>query len=167
MDIDVMSMPQKDFDELRRKIREREYKKQYNDNIDEIICHREYTGRCYFDKQDNAYLRVLSAKSSNDVRMECLTFKFPVVLEEREDFRMVSSPDDCFSEIENEFIHVEDFPFFCYDLDGDGEKKVFERLVEITEEEFFRKMDEYVSELKQAILDGAFDTAKGIEKRYR
>ena len=121
---------------------------------------KQYIGRCFVEK-GKKYIRVLSSKSSNGYRVEAMCFDFPVEYSTSGNMTKMFSPDNAFSSIDFDGFYVEDYPLLCNDLfSGFRGKKVIDNLVEITEEEYFAKMDEYLDELKEKMKNGFFDTSK-------
>lgn len=135
--------------ELDKKVLE-EYKKEIENNS-------KYLNKCYYDKKEKLYLKVLSAKGSNGNRVECLCFKLPVRFTE---FHNAHYPHSIFSEIEFEGFYIDDYPMFCNGQENG--KKIIDELQEISEEEFFEKFDEYIRELKEKIKNGYFDTSQKL-----
>lgn len=157
--INIDDLTEKELDELRNELNKRESKKIYNDNITAIKNNREYIGKCYKEKNNDKFIRVLSSKSSNPFRLECMCFELPVKFSENYNSRF-SASNSMFSNIDFDGIYIEDYPLLCSDYKTHG--KVLNTLVEITEEEYFDKMDEYISNLQKMIKNNDFDTSKNI-----
>lgn len=159
--LEDLNMSEKELDELQDLLNNRKKKKQYQENLEAIQRNRKYIGKCFTDKKGK-YIRVLSSKSSNIYHLECMCFSFPV--EFSEDYKWATrifSADNIFSAIDFEGIHVEDYPLLCNDFGI--KKKVIDGLTEITQEEYFQKMNEYITELQEKIKDEYFDTSKTVK----
>lgn len=140
----------KELNELRKKLKEVEEKRIKEIENRGIENNKKYIGKCYFDKKEQKYIRVLSAKSSNTFRLECMCFSFPVKFVEQ----LSNYYYNIFSVINFCGIYVEDYPMFCNDNES------INSLEEISEEEYFNKMNEYIKELQNKIKNGYFDTSK-------
>lgn len=157
--IDIDNLSEEELDKLQNYLNNRKKRERYEKNIESINNHREYIGKCYKEKESDTYIRVLSAKSSNEFRVECMIFSFPIKFKEDHRFTKIFQPDNAFSEIEFEGIHVEDYPLFCNSVLNRKYTKVLHSLDEISEEEYFQKMNEYIQELQVKIKENFFDTS--------
>lgn len=142
-------MSEEELDELQDLLNNRKTIKVYEKNVEAINENRKYIGKCY--KENDKYIRIVSAKSSNQFRLEAMCFEFPIKLEKINKMTKIFQPNCAFGEIDFEGFFVEDYPLLCY-----GQLK---KIKEISEEEYFTKMDEYVSELKEKIKNNFFDTS--------
>ena len=154
-----LNLTEKELDELQKQLNERKDKKRYEENIKKIEDNKKYIGKCYKEDNHKKYIRVLSSKSTNQYHFECMCFDFPISF--KEDYlymRKVFTPDCAFSKIDFQGIYVEDYPLLCNSFWSN--KKVVDTLIEITEEEYFEKMNEYVQKLQTLIKEDYFNTSK-------
>ena len=120
-----------------------------------------YVGKCYKVKvKPNSglfpemykYLKVISERSTNDCRMEVLTFEeHPVYWFEYQDNKGYSVGNYFCGSFDYVGIHTEDYPFFCYKLGKNLErqKKEIDYLEEISLEEYNTAMNQYIKELQE------------------
>ena len=160
IDIESLNLTEEELNQLQVQLNERKARQVYRDNLNKINENKKYIGKCYKEKDRNKYIYVLSSKSSNVFRFECMCFSFPVTFRENQRISRIFNPDDAFSTIEFDGIHVEDYPLLCYAYKSTSEKvlKVLNTLEEITEEEYFNKMYEYIDDLQTSIHNGKFNT---------
>lgn len=149
---DLENMSESELDELQDFLNNRKSKKIYQQHLDAIKQNQKYIGKCYKEKKHEKYIYVLSSKSSNEYRMECICFELPVKFFEQHKLTKMFNPDNTFSNIDFESIYIEDYPLLC--------NGVLHSLEEISKEEYFSKMDEYVQELKEFIKEDKFNTSK-------
>ena len=149
---DLENMSESELDELQDFLNNRKSKKIYQQHLDAIKQNQKYIGKCYKEKKYEKYIYVLSSKSSNEYRMECICFELPVKFFEQHRLTKMFNPDNAFSNIDFESIYIEDYPLLC--------NGVLHSLEEISKEEYFSKMDEYVQELKAFIREDKFNTSK-------
>ena len=152
-----LNLTEEELDELQKQLNLRSKQQQYEENLQAIEEHKSYIGKCYFDKEKDQYIRVLSSKSTNQFRFECMIFSFPIKIKEEKRKTLQFSPDNAFSNILWKGIHIEDYPLLC---SHPQRGKILHVLTEIDENEYFKKMDEYNTLLKEAIKNGIFDTTK-------
>ena len=157
-----LNLSEKELDELQKQLNSRKTKKVYEEYISEIEKNKEYIGKCFLEKEKGKekYIRVLSSKSSNIYRFECMCFEFPIKMNERHRLTKIFNPENAFSNIDFESIYVEDYPLLCNNLLSKKGTKVINSLIPISEEDYFKKMKEYVIELEKAIKDDMFNTSK-------
>lgn len=153
-----LNLTEEELDELQEQLNMRKRKESFNKNIQAIEDNKKYIGKCYKDEKDNTYIRVLSSKSSNQYHFECMCFKFPVSFQEKHYLTKIFSADNAFSTIDFEGFYIEDYPLLCNSFGKNKIGKVVNNLIEIDEEEYFKKMNEYVIELQEKIKNGFFDT---------
>lgn len=158
MKLEDLNLTEEEMDDLQEELNSRKKKQAYKKNIEAIENNRKYVGKCYFDKKENKYIMVLSSKSSNEYRLESMVFSFPIKVKENHRFTKVFSPDNAFSTISYNGIHVESYPLLCSSFTSRG--TVLKSLEEITKEEYYSKMDEYISDLKKTIKNKQFETNK-------
>ena len=162
--IDIDKLSDDELYELRQQINNRYSRRAYDENVREILDHRTYIGKCFYDEEEDKYIRVLSSLSSNAYRFECLVFKSQIKCETTYTADARTRPSHrCFSNIVTDFFVIEDYPLLCYDygnLNNPG--KVIDRLEEISQETYCEKMDEHFSAMKDAINSGMFDTTKEL-----
>ena len=149
---DLKNMNESELDEIQDFLNNRKSKKIYQQHLDVINEHKTYIGKCYKEKKKEKYIYVLSSKSSNESRMECMCFEFPINYFEQHRLTKLFNPENAFSNIDFEGIYVEDYPFFCFGT--------LNNLIEITKEEYFQKMDEWISSLKKFMEEDKFNTSK-------
>lgn len=149
---DLENMSESELDELQDFLNNRKSKKIYQQHLDAIKQNQKYIGKCYKEKKHEKYIYVLSSKSSNEYRMECICFELPVKFFEQHKLTKMFNPDNAFSNIDFESIYIENYPLLC--------NGVLHSLEEISKEEYFSKMDEYVQELKEFIKEDKFNTSK-------
>lgn len=149
---DLENMSESELDELQDFLNNRKSKKIYQQHLDAIKQNQKYIGKCYKEKKHEKYIYVLSSKSSNEYRMECICFELPVKFFEQHKLTKMFNPDNAFSNIDFESIYIEDYPLLC--------NGVLHSLEEISKEEYFSKMDEYFQELKEFIKEDKFNTSK-------
>lgn len=150
---DLKNMNESELDELQDFLNNRKSKKIYQQHLDAIKENQKYIGKCYKEKKHEKYIYVLSSKSSNECRMECMCFEFPIkFFEENKFLTRIFNPENAFSNIDFESIYVEDYPLLC--------NGVLQSLEEISQEKYFSKMDEYIQELKKFIQEDKFNTSK-------
>ena len=99
IDLNKLNLTEEELDELEDVLRNRKRKQAYENNIQDIENNKKYIGKCYKDKYGK-YLRVLSSKSSNQYRFECMCFEFPVTFKEDHHLTKMFMPDNAFSTIE-------------------------------------------------------------------
>ena len=158
MKIEDLNMTEEELDELENLLKTRKAKATYEKNIKAINEHKKYIGKCY--KEDKKYIRVLSSKSSNASRFECMCFEFPITYDEKHFYTKIFNPINAFSTIDFQGIYIEDYPLLCNSWGTSHGLKIVDSLTEITEEEYFSKMDEYIKNLQIMIKNGDFDTSK-------
>lgn len=158
------SYSEKEIEELTSYLKNRNAHNLYERNIRKIIEHKKYIGKCYFNQKSNQYIKILSSKSSNEYHLECMCFSFPVKFTENNRLKLKFSSDSAFSTIDFEGIYIEDYPLLCNDHLSKGNKKVIDSLKEISEEEYFNKMNEYIKELQDKVKNGYFNTSRKVEK---
>lgn len=161
IDYKDLNLSEEDLESLRDQLNNRAKKETYEEYLEKIREHKKYIGKCFKENKKDKYIRVLSSKSSNQYRLECMCFEFPVKFSENHRLTKIFSPENAFSEIEFEGIYVEDYPLLCSDW-RNKKGKVYENLIEITEGEYFSKMDEFIEELKTKIKNDEFNTSKNI-----
>ncbi len=164
--IDLNSLSEEEINELRRQISIYDYNAKYNRNVSQIIENRKYIGKCYYDETKHEYIKVLSSKSSNEYRFECLTFSYPIKCHERTKLSKFTG-NACFSVIDNKFVAICDYPLLCNGI-AMGLKyygKVINNLHEITNDEFESALRRYVEDLINEIDNGTFDTSRNVEYR--
>jgi hypothetical protein len=167
IDYKDLNLSEEELDELTRQLINRKTRAVYEENIRAIDNHKQYVGKCYKEKDLEKYIMIISAKSSNQFRVEAMCFEFPVSFEERKQTsRLAFSSDDAFSSIDFDGIYVEDYPLFCTDhIHKKG--NVLNSLEEITKEEYFEKMNEYISQLQEKLTNGDFDTSKNNKSIFK
>ena len=149
---DLENMSESELDELQDFLNNRKSKKIYQQHLDAIKHNQKYIGMCYKEKKHEKYIYVLSSKISKEYRMDCIGFELPVKFFEQHRLTKMFNPDNAFSNIDFESIYIEDYPLLC--------NGVLHSLEEISKEEYFSKMDEYVQELKAFIREDKFNTSK-------
>lgn len=155
--LNELNMTDSELDQLTIMLNDRHIHRRYEENVKSIKKNMQYDGKCYKSFNGHTYLRVLSAKSENEYRFECMIFKFPIELHESKDSSLRFRAANAFSNIEFEGVHIESVPLLC-DSDMPHMTKVIDELVEISETEYFDKMDAYMSDLKQKIKSDFFKT---------
>ena len=153
-----LNLSEEELDELQSQLNNRKDRQIYEDNIKQIEAHKKYIGKCFKDKH-NKYIRVLSSKSSNTFRFECMCFEFPIIFHEKFNHTLRLNPENAFSRIEFKGIYVEDYPLLCNTIGGKAGKTI-NSLEEISEEEYFSKMHEYIDILEEMVKNNEFDTSK-------
>ena len=161
IDYKDLNLSEEELDSLRDQLNNRKKYETFEEYKKTIKEHQKYIGKCFKEKDKNKYIRVLSSKSSNQFRFECMCFEFPVNFIEHHNYSMVFSSEDAFSQIDFEGIYVEDYPLLCVDWKN-KKGNILQNLIEISEDEYFSKMDEYIKELQEKIKNGDFDTSKNI-----
>lgn len=156
IDYKDLNLTEEELDELQEQLNMRKKKEIYEKHIEAIEDHRKYVGKCYKEKRKDKYICILSSKSSNEYRTEAMCFEFPVKINERHNLTKMFNPDNAFGGIDFKGIYVESYPLLCNSLFGDP-GKVINHLEEITQEEYFKKMDEYIKELQEKIASGEFE----------
>ena len=68
---------------------------------------------CFKEKNKEKYIRVLSSKSSNEYRFECMCFELPIKMRENHRLTKIFNPENAFSTIDFESIYIEDYPLLC------------------------------------------------------
>jgi len=132
---------------LKRELNSKDTMDLYAQHNKAISEHKEFLGKCYYDEENDKYLRVISARSTNELNLECLTFKFPVKLEEKRVERMMFSAECAFGKMELSGIKTENIPFFTYNFRADKLSIYKKNLKEITVEEYYDKMGKWIEEL--------------------
>ena len=92
-------------------------------------------------------------------------FCFPVSFKEVNRLTKIFNPDNAFSEIDFEGIYIEDYPLLCCDW-VHKKGNVLASLEEISEDEYFKKMNEYIEELQKKVKEGYFDTSKNNKSMF-
>ena len=170
-----LNLTEEELDELQEQLNMRKKKEAYEENLKFIEENRKYIGKCYKEKNKvsgkEKYIRVLSSKSTNPYRFECMCFDFPVIFRDNPHLTKMFNPENAFAHIEFKSIYVESYPLLCTSWTNRKPGKIVDTLEEITEEDYFKKMDEYVAKLKEMIKDGEFETSKNnksmFERSYR
>lgn len=158
MRVEDLNLTEDELDDLQHQLNERKSKQVYEDYIAAIERNKKYVGKCYWDKDKDEYIMVLSSKSSNEYRLECMLFSFPVKVKENHRLTKLFNPENAFSSISYQGIHVDSYPLLCSSFKTKG--SVLKSLKEITKEEYYSKMDEYTKALQAAIDNGDFETSK-------
>ena len=152
------------LNKLQDTLNQRKTRKTYEHYINEIDAHKEFIGKCFKEGNKDKYIRVLSSKSSNQFRLECMCFEFPITFNEKHYTKQVFAPEIAFSTINFNGIHVEDYPLLCFSY---GYKPtILPSLIEISEDEYFKQMHRYVDELEKEICSGSFDTSKNNKSMF-
>ncbi|MBR1455203.1 MAG: hypothetical protein IJ593_11285 [Lachnospiraceae bacterium] len=145
--------------ELRQNRREKEIKQ----TIDRIIENRKYLGKCYFDKNKNQYICVLSSKSTNEFRAECLVFEYPIrFIEVHKALGLCDARVN--SRIDFGGLSIDSYPLTCYTLVNGMNVEQVETLKPITLAEYFNILDLYIKDLKNMIISKKFDTSVDISQ---
>lgn len=160
MKYEDLNLTEDELDDLQEQLNNRKTKKLYQENLDAIERNRVYIGKCYKEPKKDKYIRVLSSKSSNQFRLECMCFEFPIKVEQKLYLRKIFHPDCAFGEIDFEGIYVEDYPLLCSSMSLKGRGQIVDTLEEISEDVYFEKMNEYITTLQTMIKNGDFDTSK-------
>lgn len=166
IDYKSLNLSEEELDELQHQLNNRKSKQQYERYIDRINEHKKYIGLCFKEKNKEKYIRVLSSKSSNEYRFECMCFELPIKFNEKHRLTKIFNPENAFSTIDFESIYIEDYPLLCSSFLDKKVKKVIDALIPITEEEYFDKMKEYVMELEKAIKNDVFNTSKNNKSMF-
>ena len=154
--VNLSSLTKEELSELSDYLNSSKEEEIYSDYVATIEKNRVLEGKCYFDEKQNTYLKVLSSRSKNTYNCECLVFEFPIAFRENRKLRMMFSAEQAFASIDFRGIEVTSYPLFCYDtMNKHGDKdnssftKVYMKLKEISEEEYNRKMREWIEELQR------------------
>lgn len=158
INLEDLNLSEEELDSLQNQLNMRKKKKTYEGYIQQIEENKKYIGKCFKTKDNKKFIRVLSSKSSNQYRLECMCFEFPVSFSQNHFLTKIFNPEYAFSTIEFKGIYVEDFPLLCNDFPS--RKRTIDSLISITEEEYFNKMQEYINELQKKVQNGDFDTSK-------
>lgn len=165
-DYKTLNLTEEELDELQQQLNKRKEIQQYEKYIDTINEHKKYIGLCFKEKKKEKYIRVLSSKSSNQYRFECMCFEFPINITENHRLTKIFRPENAFSNIEFNSIYIEDYPLLCTSFINQKVEKVIDSLIPISEDEYFSKMKEYVNELETSIKNGLFDTSKNNKSMF-
>lgn len=165
MKLEDLNLTEEELEDLEMQLHNRKKRQQYEENIKQIDENKKYIGKCYKEKDKEKYIRVLSSKSSNSYRLECMCFSFPVTFKEHHHLTKMFNPDNAFSEIDFEGIYVEDYPLLCCDW-VHKKGNVLASLEEISEEEYFEMMNKYIKELQEKVKNGNFDTSKNNKSMF-
>lgn len=165
MKLEDLNLTEEELEDLEMQLHNRKKRQQYEENIKQINENKKYIGKCYKEKNKEKYIRVLSSKSSNSYRLECMCFEFPVTFKEQHRLTKMFNPDNAFSEIDFEGIYVEDYPLLCCDW-VHKKGNVLASLEEISEEKYFEMMNEYIKELQEKVKNGDFDTSKNNKSMF-
>lgn len=165
--IDIKTLTKEEIDDLRKQINTYDEIDQYNKNVDSIIENRKYIGKCFYNKNKREYLKVLSSKSSNEYRFECLTFSYPIQCKQKVKFSKTRFNGDCFSNIVNELLEIKAYPLLCNVniIDPSCSGKVIDNLVPISNKQFEESLRQYIEDLLDAIDKGDFDTSQSVIHR--
>lgn len=157
-----LNLTEEELDELQNQLNMRKQKAIYKQNLKSIEDNKKYIGKCYKENENGKekYIRVLSSKSTNQYRLECMCFDFPVKFHNNIHLTKMFNPENAFANIEFKGIYIESYPLLCTSWKSKKTAKVINTLVEITEEEYFNKMNEYITKLQEMIKNGEFDTSK-------
>lgn len=161
-----LNLTDEELDELQEQLNMRKKKEIYEENIKAIEDNRKYVGRCFREKGKNKYIYILSSKSSNQYRFEAMCFELPVKVSEKHHLTKMFNPDNAFGHIEFKGIYIESYPLLCMSLTSKKPGKVINTLEEITQEEYFKKMDEYTKELQQKMAAGEFESSKNNKSMF-
>lgn len=165
MKLEDLNLTEEELEDLEIQLHNRKKRQQYEENIKQIDENKKYIGKCYKEKNKEKYIRVLSSKSSNSFRLECMCFEFPVTFKEQHRLTKMFNPDNAFSEIDFEGIYVEDYPLLCCDW-VHKKGNVLASLEEISEEKYFEMMNKYIKELQEKVKNGEFDTSKNNKSMF-
>lgn len=129
-----------------------------------IDNNQKYVGKCYKKQNDEntQYIMVVSALSSNEYHLDCLVFENNIIVERTLNRSMHFSPQDIFQPIDYEGIHIEDLPLLCNSRILNS-KKVISEYKEITKEEFYEEMDNYIKLLKEKLDNNDFNDLSSAE----
>ena len=162
--LDDLHLTEEEFKKIKEEINTKETKDTYKKYKEEILEHQKYVGKCYKEKDKDKYLMIISARSSNQYRVEALIFEFPVKFEKNYHLTKIFRADNIFMTLDFEGIHVEDYPLLCNNIfNKKGGGRVIDCLEEITKEEFYSKMDEYLEELKKVLDSNTLDIAEELK----
>lgn len=132
-----------------------------------IDKNQHYIGKCYRKKIDNGYkyIMVVSALSSNEYYLDCLTFNSNIKIERTISEKMTFSINDVFQPIDYQGIFVEDIGLLCKAnsiLAKPGDK-VIDTYEQITKEDFYLAMDNYIKDLKECLDKNKFNDLSSAE----
>lgn len=150
-----------ELDQLRILLQKKENEKRLKNNLKLIKENQKYIGKCFKEKKSDKFIRVLSSKSCNTSNFECMCFEFPINVEEFNHLSGIHDYDSVFSTIDFVGIYVEDYPLLC--REDFSEDLVIDNLIEITEKEYFDKMNEFVALLQEKIKNDEFNTSKNLD----
>lgn len=165
--LEDLNLSEEDLDSLQKQLNDRKKKEVYEGYIEKIDEHKKYIGKCFKEKNKDKYIRVLSSKSSNQYRLECMCFEFPIKFSENHRLTMIFNPENAFSTIDFEGIYVEDYPLLCSNWLDNDRGNVIDSLIPISQEEYFEKMNEYVKALQEKVENGEFDTSKDNKSIFK
>lgn len=141
----------RDVHELLSRLSLYDKEKSYKHNINIIREHNSYVGKCYKRIENDKYVMVLSSRSINEYHVTCLCFEFPVEIKEDRKLYREFTPDSAFSNVKFKGIHIENILMFT-----DSLFRWEREYVEISKEEYFKKMREYIDELERRINNKEF-----------
>ena len=96
------------------------------------------------------YYKIINARARNEYHVSALRFdEYPTYWFDYQASKIGRAGDFYFGHYDFDSIIVEDFPFYCYDLKGEGYIKVGDRLTEITLSEYNTAMILYIDRLQE------------------
>ena len=156
---EIENLSKEDLDELKLKLDKSDLETKTEDLKERIESNKDYVGRCYkiLVKPHNGmfpemykYIKVISERSSNEYRLSSLVFlEHPIYWFDFQRSKVPRAGNNYLGDFRFLGIHLEDYPFFCYDLlRKDKVGKGIDFLTEISLEEYNNALDNYIEELK-------------------
>lgn len=170
--IDLDKLSKKELEELSHQINKKIENNRLVDIKVAIDKNQYYVGKCYRKKQENGYkyIMVVSALSTNEYHLDCLTFETYINIERTMSEKMKFSINDIFQPLDYQGIIIEDLELLCKanSLLAKPGTRIIDTYEEISKDSFYDAMDTYINKLKIALDNNEFnDLSKAMNyNRY-
>lgn len=172
--INLDKLTKKELEELSHEIRKKIENNRLVDIKVAIDRNQCYVGKCYRKKLESGYkyIMIVSALSTNEYHLDCLTFETNINIERMISEKMTFSINDIFQPIDYQGIIVEDLELLCRSssLFAKPGEKVIDTYEEISKDTFYNAMDLYIDNLKDALNNNKFNDlskADSYSKYYK
>lgn len=155
----ILELPYDELNDLMGEIRQQTRVKEEEKMRAAVAEHIGLVGKCFKARTKPRsgmfpemwrYYKIINARAENEYRVSALRFdEYPTYWFEYQASKIGRAGDYYFGSYDFDSIIVEDFPFYCYDLKGEGFIKVGDRLTEISLAEYNTAMILYIDRLQE------------------
>ena len=155
----ILELPYDELNDLMSEIRQQTRVKEEEKMRAAVAEHIGLVGKCFKARTKPhsglfpemwRYYKIINARAKNEYRVSALRFdEYPTYWFEYQASKIGRAGDYYFGSYDFDSIIVEDFPFYCYDLKGEGFIKVGDRLTEISLAEYNTAMILYIDRLQE------------------